>query len=197
MADPTQYVCEESPLAPLSVYAETKVAVENAFLAYQGDQPTITVLRFATVFGISPRMRFDLTVNEFTLELQTKRKLVVFGEQFWRPYLHVRDAARAVSLVLEAPPGRVRGQVFNVGDTNQNYQKRQIVELVRSQLDGMVEIESVTRNEDPRDYRVSFEKIRHELGFQVTATVADGIREVLDVLRQKVIVNFQDACYRN
>jgi nucleoside-diphosphate-sugar epimerase len=197
MADPTLYACEESPLAPLSIYAETKVATENAFLAHHDSEPAITVLRFATVFGVSPRMRFDLTVNEFTLELQTKRRLVVFGEQFWRPYLHVRDAARAVALALESPTEKVRGQVFNVGDTDQNYQKRQIIDLVRSRIPGTVQIESVPRNEDPRDYRVSFEKIRRELNFQITATVEDGIREVLDIIRQKVIVNFEDACYRN
>jgi len=197
MADPTLYVCEESPLAPLSLYAETKVTVENAFLAYDGIEPAITVLRFATLFGVSPRMRFDLTVNEFTMELETKRKLVIFGEQFWRPYVHVRDAANAVVLALTSPTRKVRGQVFNVGDTNHNYQKRQIVDLVRSQIPGNVDIESVQRNEDPRDYRVSFEKIRRELDFQITTAIEDGIREVLDVIRQKVIVNFEDASYRN
>ena len=197
MADPTLYACEESPLAPLSLYAETKVTVENAFLAYDGVQPAITVLRFATLFGVSPRMRFDLTVNEFSMELQTKRKLVIFGEQFWRPYVHVRDAANAVVLALESPTQKVGGRVFNVGDTKHNYQKRQIVDLVRSQIPGTVDIESVQRNEDPRDYRVSFEKIRRELNFQITTAIEDGIREVLDIIRQKVIVNFEDACYRN
>jgi nucleoside-diphosphate-sugar epimerase len=197
MADPTRYACEESPLAPLSLYAETKVVVEKALLGYEGSHPAVTVLRFATVFGVSPRMRFDLTVNEFALELQTKRKLVIFGEQFWRPYVHVRDAASAVVLALESPTEKVRGQVFNVGDTDQNYQKRQIVELVRSQIPGSVDIQSVPRNEDPRDYRVSFEKIRRELNFRITIAIEAGIREVLDVIRKKVIVNFEDVCYRN
>jgi nucleoside-diphosphate-sugar epimerase len=197
MTNPQLYACEESPLAPLSIYAETKVAAENAFLSHRDSQPAITVLRFATVFGVSPRMRFDLTVNEFALELLINRKLVVFGEQFWRPYVHVRDAARAVALALESPTEKVRGQVFNVGDTDQNYQKRQIVDLVRSQIPEPVLIESVPKNEDPRDYRVSFEKIRRELNFQITATVEDGIHEVLDILRQKVIVNVEDPCYRN
>jgi nucleoside-diphosphate-sugar epimerase len=197
MADPTQYACEESPLAPLSLYAETKVTMEKALLGYGGDHPAITVLRFATVFGVSPRMRFDLTVNEFALELQTKRKLVIFGEQFWRPYVHVRDAASAVVLALESPMEKVRGQVFNVGDTNHNYQKKQIVDLVRSQIPGSVDIQMVRKNEDPRDYRVSFEKIRRELNFRITIPIEAGIREVLDIIRQKVIVNFEDVCYRN
>jgi len=196
-ADPTLYACEESPLAPLSVYAETKVAAEKAFLAHDNGDPAITVLRFATVFGVSPRMRFDLTVNEFTLELQIRRRLVVFGEQFWRPYVHVRDVARAVALALGSPTDKVRGQVFNVGDTTQNFQKRHIVDLVRSQIPGAVKIKPVPQHEDPRDYRVSFDKIHRVLNFQITTTVEDGIREVLDIIRQKVIVNFDDACYRN
>jgi nucleoside-diphosphate-sugar epimerase len=92
---------------------------------------------------------------------------------------------------------KVRGQVFNVGDTNHNYQKRQIVDLVRSQIPGSVDIQMVPKNEDPRDYRVSFEKIRRELNFRITIPIEAGIREVLDIIRQKVIVNFEDVCYRN
>ena len=197
MADPTQYVTEESPLAPVSLYAETKVAVEKAFLAASAAKPAITVLRFATVFGLSPRMRFDLTVNEFTMELLTKKKLVVFGEQFWRPYIHVRDAARALIMVLEAPAEKVRGQVFNVGDTRENYQKKGIVELVRAQVPSPVEIQVVQKQEDPRDYRVSFEKVQKELGFEITERVAEGIREIAEAIRQGVFTDFADPAYRN
>src|SRR5208282_6451855 len=93
MKDPDSYVDEESELRPVSLYAETKVAVENALLQSGGGPGWCpTPLRFATIFGVSPRMRFDLTVNEFTMELLTKKRLVVFGQQFWRPYVHVRDA---------------------------------------------------------------------------------------------------------
>ncbi|HXZ28579.1 MAG TPA: NAD(P)-dependent oxidoreductase [Terriglobales bacterium] len=197
MADPTQYVTEESPLAPVSLYAETKVAVEKALLASTAAQPAITVLRFATVFGLSPRMRFDLTVNEFTMELLTKKKLVVFGEQFWRPYIHVRDAARALVMALEAPPEKVRGQVFNVGDTRENYQKKGIVELVRAQVPHPVEIQVVEKHEDPRDYRVSFEKVQKVLAFQITARVPDGIREIAEAIQQGVFSDFSDPAYRN
>lgn len=197
MADPTQYVTEESPLAPVSLYAETKVAVEKALLAASAARPAVTVLRFATVFGLSPRMRFDLTVNEFTLELLTKKKLVVFGEQFWRPYIHVRDAARALVMVLEAPAEKVRGQVFNVGDTRENYQKKGIVELVRAQVPHPVEIQVVEKQEDPRDYRVSFEKVQKGLGFEITARVPEGIREIAEAIRQGVFSDFDDPGYRN
>src|SRR5690606_9162830 len=107
MTDPAGYVTEASPLAPVSLYAETKVGVEQALLERAGGPMAVTALRFATVFGVSPRMRFDLTVNEFTQALLRDRKLLVFGEQFWRPYVHVRDVARAVALVVAAPREKV------------------------------------------------------------------------------------------
>jgi nucleoside-diphosphate-sugar epimerase len=90
-------------LQPVSLYAETKVAVETALLqSGRSDRWSPTPLRFATIYGVSPRMRFDLTVNEFTMELLTKKQLKVYGEQFWRPYVHARDAARAIDLVLNS-----------------------------------------------------------------------------------------------
>jgi nucleoside-diphosphate-sugar epimerase len=198
MVDPNSYANEDSTLAPVSLYAETKVAVEKKLLSEKPDGATsVTVLRFATLFGLSPRMRFDLTVNEFAMELMTKRKLVVFGEQFWRPYVHVRDAARSIQLVLESANGKVAGRVFNVGDSTQNYQKRGIVELVRAQISGEVDIQSVHKQEDPRDYRVSFERIQQELGFKITATVNDGIVEILDAIEKRVFTDLSESRYRN
>jgi nucleoside-diphosphate-sugar epimerase len=177
MADADGWVDETSPLTPVSLYAETKVAVERALFERPMGSMATTALRFATVFGVSPRMRFDLTVNEFTRSLVTDRHLVVFGEQFWRPYVHVRDVARAVALVLAAPRDYVDRDVFNVGDTDQNFQKQQLVELMRPYAPDAI-VEYVRREEDPRDYRVSFEKIRRRLGFRITIPVAEGIAEV-------------------
>ena len=156
MKDTDQYVDEESELSPVSLYAETKVAVEMALLQSGcNDGWCPTPLRFSTVYGVSPRMRFDLTVNEFTMEMLTKKHLKVFGEQFWRPYLHVWDAARAIQLVLSSPTADVGGAVFNVGATDQNFQKQQLVELIRPYAPDAV-VEFVHKAEDPRDYRVSF-----------------------------------------
>lgn len=198
MGSTDELATEESELQPLSLYAETKVAVERSLLdADTEGSPAVTVLRFATLFGLSPRMRFDLTVNEFTVELAVKGKLLVYGEQFWRPYIHVGDAARGIALVLNAPLDQVGGQVFNVGDTGQNYQKGQLAELVRSQFPRPTEIEYVHREEDPRDYRVSFEKIKRELGFHVTRTVEDGIREITDSIDQGIITDVDHPRYRN
>jgi nucleoside-diphosphate-sugar epimerase len=195
MSDSEQYVDETSDLQPISLYAETKVAVERALLETNG-AICKTLLRFATIFGVSPRMRFDLTVNEFTLDLLTKNHLVVFGEQFWRPYIHVRDAARAIELVLDSPDERVRNEVFNAGSTTENYQKQQLVELIRPYAPE-AKIEFVHKDEDPRDYRVSFAKIGNQLGFDVTRTVQEGVREVRRLITDGVIKDFADPKYRN
>jgi len=196
MKDANQYVNEESELRPVSLYAETKVAVEKALLKSPGGEWCPTPLRFATVYGVSPRMRFDLTVNEFTLEMLAKKQLKVFGEQFWRPYIHVRDAARGIQLVLNSPAAKVSGSVFNVGATDQNFQKQQLVEMIRPYSPDAV-VEFVHKEEDPRDYRVSFTRVTDDLGFRITRTVAQGIGEVAHLVRSNVIGNCGDGRYRN
>ena len=197
MNDTNKYVDEESELRPVSLYAETKVAVEMALLESGCNGSWCpTPLRFATIFGVSPRMRFDLTVNEFTMEMLTKKHLKVFGEQFWRPYVHVRDAARAIQLVLSSPAERVAGRVFNVGATDQNFQKQQLIEMICPHARDAV-VEFVHKAEDPRDYRVSFARIADRLGFEITRTVAQGIQEVAHLVRSNVIGNFDDGRYRN
>ncbi len=197
MNDANQYLDEESELRPVSLYAETKVAVEKVLLQCAGNgRWCATPLRFATIFGVSPRMRFDLTVNEFTMEMLTKKYLKVFGEQFWRPYIHVQDAARAIHLVLNSPATKVAGAVFNVGATDQNFQKKQLVEMIRPYAPDAV-IKFVYKAEDPRDYRVSFTRITDRLGFKITRTVAQGIEEVAHLVRSNVIGNFDDGRYRN
>jgi nucleoside-diphosphate-sugar epimerase len=192
-----QYVDEESELCPVSLYAETKVAVESALL--QGSRRhgwCPTPLRFSTVYGVSPRMRFDLTVNEFTMEMLTKKHLKVFGEQFWRPYIHVSDVARAIQLVLNSPAANVGGYVFNVGATDQNFQKQQLVDLIRPYAPD-ASVEFVHRTEDPRDYRVSFARITNQLGFKNTRTVAQGIGEIARLVQEHVVGDLGCAKYRN
>ena len=197
MKDGNEYVDETSELNPVSLYAETKVAVENYLLdpSHSGDLSP-TVLRFATAYGVSPRMRFDLTVNEFTMEILTKRKLVIFGEQFWRPYVHIRDISRAILCILESPTEKVRNEVFNVGSTNQNFQKQQLAEMMKSHASDAA-IEYVRKDEDPRDYRVSFEKIKQMIGFKTEHTVENGIAEVVQLVQSGIIRDFTNAEYRN
>jgi len=198
MADSDSYVNEKSPLSPVSLYAEMKVRFENYLLHEVGENRNFcpTSLRFSTVYGLSPRMRFDLTVNEFTKDLALKKELIVFGEQFWRPYCHVRDFSRAFKMVLEAPRDKVAYQVFNVGSTNENYTKQMVIDEIKKQIPE-ARIKYVHKDEDPRDYRVNFDKIHRELGFEVSKTVPDGIREVKAVVRSGVIQDPEDQRYYN
>jgi nucleoside-diphosphate-sugar epimerase len=197
MPDASGFVDETSPLQPLSVYAETKVAVERHLLESswpEGFAPT--VLRLATVFGLSFRPRFDLTVNEFAAEAVANRKLVVYGEQFWRPYVHVRDVARAIASVLSAPIEKVRGEVFNLGGTDENYTKKMLVELIQQRLPDTA-VDYVKRDQDPRDYRVRFAKIERVLAFRPTISVARGLDEIIMAVRTGVIADFTRQDYRN
>jgi nucleoside-diphosphate-sugar epimerase len=180
MEDPTVPITEDGELRPVSLYAEQKVGMEKLILGGAGTTKP-TCLRFATVYGVGRRMRFDLTVNEFTRELWADRELEVFGEQFWRPYIDVRDAARAVHTVLQAPIEKVAGKVFNAGRSGENYRKLDLVEEIGKQID-RGKVSYVHRNEDPRDYKVSFDKIRAELGFETLITVPEGIAEIIAAL---------------
>jgi nucleoside-diphosphate-sugar epimerase len=187
---------EDDELKPVSLYAETKVAVETELLRTGSKGFAPTVLRFATLYGVSPRMRFDLTVNQFTMEMLTRGKISVYGEKFWRPYVHAYDAARAIATVLANPSAKVASRVFNVGDTAENYTKRDLVELISVVVPGCT-VEYVQKDEDPRDYRVSFDRIRSELAFEVTRRVPDGIREVATAIRGGMIENVDSPHYYN
>jgi nucleoside-diphosphate-sugar epimerase len=196
MADPNVPITEEGELRPVSLYAEQKVGMEQLILGGSTDATKPTCLRFATVYGVGRRMRFDLTVNEFTRELWADRELEVFGEQFWRPYIQVGDAARAVRTVLEAPVEKVAGAVFNAGRSGENYRKLDLVEEIHKQID-RGSVSYVHRDEDPRDYKVSFEKIRAELGFETLMTVPDGVAEVIAALDAGTFGDPFDARYKN
>jgi nucleoside-diphosphate-sugar epimerase len=198
MQDPDKLVCETFPLAPISLYAELKVKFENVLLneleKNSGFCPT--ALRFATVYGVSSRMRFDLTVNEFTRELALGRELEVFGEQFWRPYCHVIDLSRAILLVLQSDEEKVAYNVFNVGDTNENYQKQMIVNEIKKVIPD-AKVKYVHKDEDPRDYRVSFDKIREELGFNISRNLEYGIVEIKDLIDSNILPDPDSSKYRN
>lgn len=198
MDDPEAYVDENSKLAPVSLYAELKVKFEKYMLSeikkIDGFSPTS--LRFSTVYGLSPRMRFDLTVNEFTKDLVLGKELIIFGEQFWRPYCHVKDFSNAFITVLNSPNEKVAYNVFNVGDTKENYTKQMIVNEIKKVLPNS-KIKYVKKNEDPRDYRVNFDKIKKELGFKISMTVPDGIKEIKRVIQENLIQDPENQKYYN
>jgi nucleoside-diphosphate-sugar epimerase len=196
MSDPSVPIDESGTLAPVSLYAEQKVGIERALLGGEAGVPVTTCLRFATVYGAAPRMRFDLTVNEFTRDLWADRDLEVFGEQFWRPYIHVADAGRAVRTVLEAPREQTASEVFNAGRSGENYTKQMLVDEIQRQVE-RGNISYVKRDEDPRDYKVSFDKIREVLGFETVHTVPDGIAEIVQALDEDRWPDPWGARYRN
>ncbi len=191
-------VNEESPLNPQSLYAETKIAAERFLLAQAEEACAPLIFRFATLFGISPRTRFDLIVNQFVLEAFTKRELLIYQRGYSRSFVHVRDIVRGILLGLDAPNEKIRGQVYNLGDENSNYTKDEIVALILKRLpETVVRYKDMTFGGDMRDITVSFEKVRRELGFRAELSVDSGVREVLHALRDGLIRDPDNQRYRN
>jgi len=191
-------VTEESPLTPQSLYAETKIAAEEYLLANKDSTCAPLLFRFATLYGISPRTRFDLIVNQFVLEAFLKRELIIYQRGYSRSFVHVYDVVRGIMTGLDADEAKVRGQVYNLGTDSGNYSKDQIVGLVLKRMpDTTVEYKNLTFGGDMRDITVSFAKIKQELGFTTSLTVDDGVREVLFALKSGLIRNPMDEKYRN
>lgn len=191
-------VTEETPLNPQSLYAETKIAAEEYLLAQKDSACAPLLFRFATLYGVSPRTRFDLIVNQFVLEAFTKRQLIIYQRGYSRSFVHIRDVVRGVIMGLEAELSEIRGQVFNLGTEKGNYSKNDIVGFVlRRMPETIVEYKDLTFGGDMRDISVSFEKIRRVLGFETTLTVDDGVREVLFALKTGLIKDPTDDRYRN
>lgn len=175
---------ETSPLHPVSLYAKCKAEAETRLseLANQTGV-AVTVFRFATVFGLSRRMRFDLAVNVMTKNAYTARKITVDGGgKQWRPFVHVRDVAEAVRRALEAPRETVAGQTLNVGSDANNLR---ILNLAYRVRDLVPETEIVMAPTDPdlRDYNVSFDRLRHVLDFTPQRAIDEGILEIVEALR--------------
>lgn len=191
-------VSEESPLNPQSLYAETKIAAEEFLLSQKDSTCAPLLFRFATLYGVSPRTRFDLIVNQFVLEAFAKRELIIYQRGYSRSFVHIRDVTRGVIMGLEAEREKICGQVFNLGTENGNYSKDDIVRLVLKRIpETVVEYKDLTFGGDMRDITVSFEKIKRTLGFETTLTVDDGVREVLFALKSGLIRNPTDDRYRN
>ncbi len=187
---------ENSELAPVSLYAEHKVEFEKFVLGTGADADFCpTILRIATAYGLSPRMRFDLTISEFTRTLATGQELLVYDADTWRPYCHVRDISSAIIRVLGSDAADVRGEVFNVGHSDENYTKRMIVEAVLENLDGTPAVRFEEGGRDPRNYRVSFEKIADRLGFEARFTVPASIANLVRAVQAGVFDDVEERPY--
>lgn len=179
---PDVLATEETELNPQSLYARTKIRVEEELLK-QSDNAGFagTILRLATAYGLSPRMRFDLTVSQFVWEIATGSGLVVYDADTWRPYCHIRDISKAINAVLTADDQVVRNEVFNVGDTREQFTKRMIVEQVQRYVPD-AKIEYRSGDTDPRNYRVSFEKIADKLQFSCDYTVGSYVPKLVEAV---------------
>ncbi len=194
--DSEDIMSEESPLNPVSLYATTKIDAERALLDTADDEFQPTILRFATAYGWSHRPRFDLVANLFSAQAVTDKKIRVFNGEQWRPFVHTRDIARACVLALEAPLSTVGGQIFNVGDESQNYTLTQLGQIVAKAFPG-IEVEEIHNGDDPRNYRVCFEKIRKALGFRASIDLVEGVQEMVDAVRNGQVANWREPIYSN
>lgn len=173
---------ENAPPNPLTTYAKANLEAEKSVLALNDKNFHVTVMRQATVFGISPRMRFDLVINIMTLNAVQKGKLYITGGgQQFRPLVHVKDTCRAFVAVSEANPNSVAGEIFNIG--NSNLRVINIAYIVRETIPFPIEIEMVPDDPDKRDYLVSFDKIQRVLGFQAQIGPQEGVREIYEALK--------------
>ncbi|MEM3563685.1 MAG: SDR family oxidoreductase [Candidatus Jordarchaeaceae archaeon] len=180
---------ESSPTDPLTTYAKANLLAEREILPLADENFTPLALRQATVYGLSPRMRFDLAINGMTLGFFKKGKIPILrdGNQ-WRPFVHVRDTSKAFILAMEAPKEEVSGEVFNVGANEQNYQIFPLAKLVAESIGLPFEYEWYG-SPDYRSYRVSFDKIKEVLKFKPELTPREGAREVYEALQEGTVTD--------
>lgn len=190
-----EVVDETSELNPVSLYAQLKIASEREILGLRTDRFHPTVFRLATVYGRSPRPRFDLVVNGLTGRAVAEGHIVVHGGGQWRPFVHVADVASMLHETLTLAVERVSGEVFNLGSNDQNHTIRGIAEIVRDTVTGTVlEVAAVT---DHRNYRVAFDKVAAALGFRAAHTIRDGVREIAEAIRSGQIADVRDPSHSN
>jgi len=184
---------EETKTNPLSLYAETKINAEEYIVKLSSDSFSPVVVRFATIFGLSPRMRFDLLVSEFVKEAYLSGKITVYAPEVFRPLIHVADAAMALFEIAKTTK-EIKGQIFNAGF--KNYKKIDIAKKIIAMMPS-VKIDIQGEIKDKRDYNVSFEKIRKILGFQAQYSLEKGISETLQALKWGLFQNPNDIRYKN
>jgi len=173
---------EDSPLNPLSLYAETKVATEQ-WLIENSDTVETHILRFGTAHGLSCRMRFDLTVNEFARAIVTGSEFDVYDAETWRPYCHVNDFAELMTHICSLEQGGAGANVFNVGSNEENYRKIDLIEAIARSTGKTPNYKNIGNGTDRRNYRVNFAKIAEQLGFQPRYDVSHSARQIRHALK--------------
>ena len=193
----SEKLTEESIKKPVSIYAETKLKSEEALLEMMDGDFAPCFLRNATVFGLSPRMRFDLAINTMTMYAVAKKRIFILGGgKQWRPLVHVDDVSDAFIKALEAPIEKINGHAFNVGSNGLNFQMETLAKLVKKCLPE-TELDIVDEDPDKRSYNVCFDKISKVLGFKTKKTAEDGIKEIAEAIKNGKIKDPKDQNYYN
>lgn len=187
---------ENSRLNPKSLYAKTKVKIEKKLLKIvKKGNSEITILRFATAFGLSDRMRFDLTINQFVREIYLNKKIEVYDPYTWRPYCHVKDFANIIfQIVSKENVKRGKCEIFNAGSSKNNFNKMMLINKIKKYIKNF---KIVLQNDsaDQRDYKVNFSKIKKVYGFKKITSIDEGIKEILKELKKgkfKKLSNYKD-----
>lgn len=179
----TELAKEDHILNPISEYAKAKIEIENYLLDNRNTNNFApTILRFSTAFGLSPRMRFDLTINHFTYEILKQREFDAFDVNTFRPYCHTQDLADSIILTLESKTNLIDHEVFNVGSNSLNFSKKNIIETIEKII-GKGKINYKENGSDARNYRVSFDKINRNLNFTTKYSIFDGIKECAEYIK--------------
>jgi nucleoside-diphosphate-sugar epimerase len=188
-------VDETSKVGPISLYGQTKVDSEKVLLEAKSNTFHPVILRLSTVFGLSSRPRFDLVVNLLTAKAFKEGLITIFNGTQWRPFIHVQDVAEGMIKILNAPLDVVSGEIYNLGDERMNYTLAQVGQKILAEHPN-TRCEDIENN-DRRNYRVSFGKIRNQVGFRCSMTLDDGIREIWQAFEKKEILDYTDPRYAN
>ena len=180
--DQQKYIAnEESLVSRLTVYSKANRKAEIKILLLGNDNFSVTTLRFSSIYGISPKMRFDISVNGMVLEMFRNHKIVVRGKNNSRPFIHIKDAVKAYQNVISTPKNVISGQIFNVGSDEQNFKMEDIAKNIIKAIGQKCDLELGDTN-DHRSYITSFKKIKDSLGFTPFYSIQDGATEIYNKL---------------
>jgi len=195
--EPGTIATEETVLRPVSLYADTKVQAEEFIIKHTSEKFHPIIMRSATLFGLSPRMRFDLVVNVLTLHAVIRKNVVIYGGKQWRPLINVADAADAVVKILNKDlPVNKGEQIFNIGVNSQNFQIRDLGKIILSVFSD-VEVKELTEEIDTRSYQVDFSKFENLFSFSVSHTLTDGFRDIKAALESGIFPDPESSLYIN
>ena len=188
---------ETSPTSPISLYGQTKLNAENYLMNTEFENLEITILRLGTVFGLSPRMRFDLVVNYLTMKAIMDKQIKILGGKQWRPFVHVADAATAMSKVVQLNGWKsVSGNIINIGSNAGNTMIEGLIPIYQEAFPD-IEIKKEPSTVDARSYRVRFSRLKEYTGFEPSLTIADGIKEIIQAFLNGTIVDPERKEYYN